>query len=261
MKRSLTVKSFEWIALAGALAWLPYIFTFLKDIFLKPKVRIITAKKAELGFTTLGPILNLRVAFAVENKDIVISGIKICLKHETGEEKVFNWHGVVQNVLQMNNPDSVPIPFEKELSVLAIKLSTKDIEERFIRFQDTRYHITKEEFESKVAKKMVYIQKQDTPNYEELLSSEEMSDLCSFIKQSFTWKKGKYLMEFKMESPANFVLKNNKYYFELSPLEIDNLQKNKELIEKSYEHELKPIEDGQVRNQIKWMWTYPVIKA
>ena len=253
------MKPFEWIALIGAFAWLPHVVIFLKDIFSKPEIRIIIGKTAELGFTTLGAILNLRIAFAVKNKDIVISGIKLRLKHESGEEKVFSWQGIVQNMLQMKSPEGGLIPFEKELTVLAIKLAPKEIEERFIRFQDQAYHTNKEVYEMKSAKKLIYMQESGNPDFDAFLNSEEMRDLYSFIKQSFNWKSGNYSVIFEIESPEKFILKDNEYKFELTSIDVEHIEKNKGIIERSYEYEVKPKKDEEVRQDLVWAWRNPVL--
>lgn len=253
------MKPFEWIALVGAFAWLPYVFKFLKDIFTQTEIRIITEKTVELGFTTFGAILNLRVAFAVRNKDIVISAIKIRLKHESGEEKIFSWHGIVQKMLQMKDPGGSLIPFEKELTVLAIKLEPKEIEERFIRFQEQAYHTNKEVYEMKAAKKSIYMQESGNIDYDNFLKSEEMKDLYSFIKHSFNWKSGKYSVIFEMESPESFILKDNKYTFELTSMDVEHIEKNKGLIERAYEYQYKPKEENETRQELVWAWTNPVL--
>jgi len=254
------LKPFEWIALIGAFAWLPHLISFIKIALSRPEVRIITEKIVELGFTTLGPILNIRMAFAVKNKDIVISGIKLRLKHESGEEKIFTWHGVVQKMLQMNTPEYGPIPFEKVLSVLAIKLSPKEVEERLIRFQDPSYHTDMESYDEKAAKIIIYMQTSGDTDFKSFLKGKEMKDLYSFIKHSFNWKSGKYKLTFEVESQQSFTLKNNMYEFILTPIDIEHIEKNKELIEKSYEYQFLPAQKEEERKQLVWAWRYPVLK-
>ncbi|HAR62094.1 MAG TPA: hypothetical protein DCS13_01370 [Candidatus Margulisbacteria bacterium] len=250
------MKAFDWIALAGALAWLPYLINIIRTFFSKPEVRIITARNIELGFTTYGPILNLRVAFAVANKDVVISNIKLFLKHESGEEKLFTWHGIVQKLLQMNHPDNgLPIPFEKESSVLAVKLRTTDIEERFIRFQDPAYHKNKEGFELKAVKKMNYLKQSNNFDSFQFVKTEEMKDLYVFIKQSFNWKMGMYSIRFDVDSTEKIILEDNLYSFELTQLDIENIEKNKDLIERSYE----PTTEANNNEQINWVWLNPLL--
>ena len=142
----------DWLAVLGALAWAPHLIGLVRDWLVKSKVRIITQRQVEIGFTTYGPIFNLRMAFSVENKDIVISELKIRLTHESGEERIFEWQGITQYLGKMTLPDAVAMPFEKEQSVLAIKLNQKDIEERFIRFQESLFLINQNEQLAKVIK-------------------------------------------------------------------------------------------------------------
>ena len=90
------MKLIDWIAVLGALAWTPHLIGMFKQWIIKSKIRVITHRNAEIGFTTFGPIFNIRLAFAVEHRDIVVSDLKIRLKHESGEEKVFEWQGITQ---------------------------------------------------------------------------------------------------------------------------------------------------------------------
>lgn len=125
-------------AVIGALAWIPPIFVAVRAWITRPEIRVITQPAPEVGFTTLGPILNLRIALTVTHKDIVITGIRLKVTHESGEESVFSWRGIVQRMGTMNYPQVGAVPFEKESNVLAMKVSQKDVEERFIRFQKSR---------------------------------------------------------------------------------------------------------------------------
>lgn len=251
---------YEAAAILGALAWIPYLVKLIKDLTTIPEVRIIVEHTAEIGYTSLGPILNLRIAFAVRHRDIVVSSIKIRLKHEGGEEKSLSWRGITQRIAQMQVPESVPIPWEKESSVLAIKLTEKEVEERLIRFQDNDFHMKKEESESIAGKKLAYLKGKNEFNPDLFLKSEEMNEIITFIKQWFNWKQGKYSVAFDMESPDKFVLKDNTYEFYLNPLNIESLELNKNLIILSYEDMFKfDIEDYKPHKPV-WHWVNPVIK-
>lgn len=155
------MKLIDWIAILGALAWTPHLFSFIHNLLTKPVIQIITPRTVSLGFTTLGSIFNLNLAFSVRNKDIVISSITIRLKHEAGEEKVFNWQNIQQQLMKMRIPDGSVLPYEKEQSVLAIKINQKDIEERFIQFQELSFQKLKNEREDKLAKDITYQRKQN----------------------------------------------------------------------------------------------------
>ena len=56
----------DWVAILGALAWSPHLLKTIQNYFKKPVVQLITQKNPEIGFTTLGPILNWQIAFIVE---------------------------------------------------------------------------------------------------------------------------------------------------------------------------------------------------
>jgi hypothetical protein len=215
------------IAILGALAWTPHLITLIKNYLTKPKVRIITSKSAELGFTSFGPILNLHLAFSVEHKDVVVSDIKIRLKHSSGEERIFEWQGIKQNVGKMTTPDAGSMPFEKEHSVLAIKLNQTQIEERFIRFQDVAFIASKKTYENVALKKIAYLKAENKYDAEGFLREQEMTELYNFTKHSFPWKEGEYIASIEMQSPEEFVLADNVRSFSLSPMDIEELAKNK----------------------------------
>lgn len=251
---------FEVVAILGALAWLPHVLKFLIGVFTRPKIRIIVERTPQIGYTSFGPILNLRIAFSVRRRNIVISSIKIRLKHESGEERILSWQGIVQTLGQMNAPVVGPIPWEKESSVLAIKLTEKEIEERLVRFQEDDYHTKKGNYESQVAKKTTYLKKNGEYDPDKILKSEEMKDLSTFINQWFNWKQGKYTLTFQMESPQKFDLENNVYEFSLNPLNIELLESNKDLIPLSYEDLFKRGVPGYQPQATNWNWVSPILK-
>jgi hypothetical protein len=250
---------FEFAAILGALAWIPPLFKIIKNYLTTPEIRIITQKNAEIGFTTYGPIFNIRIAFATRHKDVVLSAIKITLRHESGEERVFSWQGIVQRMGEIRNPEGATIPWEKEHSVLAIKLNEKEVEERLIRFQEEDFHINKEIYEAKSAKKLSYLFEKGGFNPDEFLQSEEMSEQVSFIKHWTNWKQGEYSITFDIESPEKFILTDNKYKFSFTPLDIEVLEKNKDLILLSYEDEIKNKQKDYQLNNVIWGWRNPVI--
>lgn len=247
----------DWVAVFGALAWLPPIYGVVKSHFTKSNIRIITQKSASIGFTTNGPIFNLGIAFSVKNKDIVISDLKIRVKHESGEEKIFEWQGITQQVGKLTTPDSSVMPFEKEQSVLAIKLNQKDIEERFIRCQEVSFISTKSEYEAKAVRKISYLQSEEKYNPSEFLREQEMKEIYSFIKHSFPWKQGVYIATIEIKSPEKFTIIENSRKFILSHLDIELLSKNKEFIEREY----KRVMLGELEQEetFSWNWCNPIL--
>ena len=254
-----SITIFEIAALLGALAWLPYIIKIIKDYFTKAEIRVILPKYPEVGFTTLGNIFNTKIAFATKNKDIVISDIVIKVKHENGSEKYFSWQGITHRLAELVKDNTTSFPMEKSQSVLAIKLNPRDIEERFIRFQDNTFLQNKDEMQIKLIKKISNLHKSN--KLSELSSADEFLDLLTFINQSFCWTQGKYELEFIIKSPEKFTLVDNKYNFELTPVDIENLENNKENIEKFIELIGKSTSNPEHKAEdLNWKWCYPVIQ-
>lgn len=251
------MKPLDWIAILGALAWTPHLFGMIKQFVTKSKIRVITHRNAEIGFTTHGPIFNIRLAFAVEHRDIVVYDLKIRLRHESGEEKIFEWQGITQQVGKLTTPDAGVMPFEKEQSVLAIKLNQKEIEERFIRCQDASFIASKQEYESKAVKKIAYLKAEGKYDAEAFLREQEMTELYSFNKHTFPWKQGKYTVTIEIQSPEKFEIVDNAREFILTPLDIEELAKNKEVLELDYRRTLVGI--GEDDEDIVWQWRNPAL--
>ncbi|QCU90933.1 hypothetical protein [Thiomicrorhabdus sediminis] len=249
----------DWAAILGALAWTPHVFSVIKNAVTKPVIRVITKRDGEIGFTVLGPIFNIRIAFSVENRDIVVSGLKIKLVHESGEEKIFEWQGIRQQVLKMTAPDGSVLPYEKEQSVLAIKLNQKEIEERSIECQETLYLNNKYDLELAAVKKLSYLKQQEKYEPKEFIACQEMTDLYSFIKQSFSWKTGRYTATIELHSPEEFKLVDNQYEFILTPIDIERLEKNKQNIELDYKNNFVPQNDKEFK-KVDWNWCNPTLK-
>ncbi len=251
------MKFIDWIAIIGALAWLPHLIDLLKRWIVKSHIRVITHRAAEIGFTTNGPIFNLRLAFAVSKKDIVVSDLKIRVRHESGEEKIFEWQGITQQMGKMTMPDSNVMPFEKEQSVLAIKLTQKEIEERFIRCQDASFIASQQEYISAAVKKSTYLKNEGKYNLETFLREQEMTDLYTFNKHAFSWKPGKYEMTIEIQSPELFSIVDNKRSFTLSPLDIEKMSHNKNMLEPDYKRIVMGVDKDNP--QIEWQWCNPIL--
>lgn len=247
----------DFVAIVGALAWTPPIIVTIKGWLTKPQIRIFTQPKPEIGFTTLGPILNLRVALTTTHKDIVITGIRLKITHETGEQIILSWSGITQRIGTMNYPQVGAVPFDKEVNVLAMKVALKDVEERFIRFQNVNFLQRKSQLEATTLKTMAHLRQIKSFDGTTFLKSQEMGDLYSYIKQSFSWKPGGYQLQVLIESPDPFNVLDDEYFFTLTPLQVQNLTSNLDHIEQYYSDEILPNKEDKEQTQIAWNWIYP----
>ena len=251
------MKIIDWVAILGALAWTPHLISLIKSYFTKPEIRIITQKLAEIGFTTYGPIFNIRIAFSVKNRDVVISNFRIKVTHESGEQKNYEWQGLRQQVMKMHTSDGA-IPYEKENSVLAIKLSQREVEERIIQCQELSFVAGKRDIEDKAKKRLSYDREQEGYDPLKFLKCQEAIDVYNYIKHAFTWKSGKYKVVFELESPESFNIVDNEYEFTLTPMDIEELEKNKKSIEQDYLNAFVA-SDNEAYKQVHWNWRNPSI--
>lgn len=58
----------EIAAYIGAAAWAPQIGSWMYGWLVKPRVQILPERMVEVGFTTLGPIFNIRLALSASKK-------------------------------------------------------------------------------------------------------------------------------------------------------------------------------------------------
>lgn len=144
--------------------------------------------------------------------------------------------------------------------MLAIKLLEREVEERFIRFQEPDFHTNKESYDAKAEKRLAYMQGSCGIDLDQFLASEEMMDVCSFVKHWFGWKQGKYTLTLEVESPERFKIKDNVHEFSLNALDIEGLEANKGMIESSYEDQMKAGVEGYSPKRPIWNWTYPVLR-
>ncbi len=212
------MKILDWVAILGALAWVPHLIKFVRDLFTRPSIRLYTQKRLMVGFNTLGPIIYLKIAFVVKNKDLVVSGMRFRLKHQDGDEKVFVWQEIVQTFGTHTYP-AVSVPFQKQSDVLAIKAKESEVEDRFISFQDESFVERWRDLWEKAMEKQMHLRRQGKTD-EEFLMSVEMSELRTFNERSFSWKEGKYELHFELDSPQKFRLSGNSYQFSLSSVRL-----------------------------------------
>ena len=101
---------------------------------------------------------------------------------------------------------------------------------------------------------MTYLKDQNEFDHGKFLKSQEMVDLFGYIKRSFSWKAGNYEAIIEIDSPEEFNLIDNRYGFSLTPIDIEDLDKDKSQIEKSFE-----ILKEDKSNEVIWYWRYPLL--
>src|SRR3989304_9497204 len=93
----------EIAAYIGAAAWLPQIAAWIYRYFVQPAVTVVPDKYAEVGFTSFGPIFNMKMAFSADNKDLIIDGFELLIRHSDGASRTLRWSGLSETFSEITD--------------------------------------------------------------------------------------------------------------------------------------------------------------
>ncbi|MBI1748058.1 MAG: hypothetical protein HYR55_15935 [Acidobacteria bacterium] len=217
----------EIAAYVGAAAWLPQIATWLYNRFIRPPITIIPDKYAEVGFTSYGPIFNVRMAFSSERKDVIIEGFEILLKHEDGDTRTLRWAGLTETFSEITDNAGNRQVVSRDQTPIALKIGTESLVEKFVRFQEPRHHESERPVISELLAHFNFLKRSGDPDYvARTLKSKELYSVQETRQKSFWWKQGRYEATLRLSSPKKFELAHSRYQFVLSPNDIDRLKQN-----------------------------------
>ena len=215
------------IAIIGALAWLQQpIIGWLKKKYSKPKLTTFIHEDLEIGYTTFGPILNLNIAFSIENKDSLINYIDLRLVHASSNATFqLKWVWFEEKFMEIEVPEQLNIPYKRNQIAIVLKLNTENVIEKKIGFQSSDFKIKTSDLQKACNQEQLLLSNsQKSPS--EIESKKCYNDYNDLFKSDFTWKEGKYnisiktkLVDLKEEQEVNFS-------FNLNSLDIKKLEQN-----------------------------------
>ena len=68
--------TYSWLSIIGAGAWTYPLGVAIHRVAVKPKIRISPGENVQIGYTGLGPIVNLHCAISTRRKDALIERIE-----------------------------------------------------------------------------------------------------------------------------------------------------------------------------------------
>lgn len=249
------MKPEEIAAYIGAAAWLPQIAVWLYRAIVKPKLRVVPDQFAEVGFTALGPIFNVRMAFLVENRDLIIDDLELVARHEDGESRTFRWAGLGETFSEITDSSGNRQIVSRDQSPIALKVVVQALLEKTVRFQEPRFHQA-DAITTKALVTHFNFLKQKTPDnfVSDVLESKEFFSVVDSRQKWFFWKAGQYTLTLKPTSPQKFKLVESTYSFELSVADIEQLRKNIPTID----FEIKNVINSNIKDYkaapVVWQW-------
>ncbi len=213
----------------GAAAWAPQIASWLYSRFANPTVRLIPQATVELGYTTYGPIFNVRLAMSTQRKDAVVERISVSLQHEHGEQHELVWTGLRETFSEITDTQGNRQVVERDQPAIALKLSPTILVEKFVRFQEPSFHEAHRPLVEALAAEDSRLKSAGDDYREKTLASRELFTLLEFYRARFWWKPGQYTIRFGIRSPDHAKLAKVAYIFRLPQFEVEAMSKNLDL--------------------------------
>lgn len=259
------MNAIDWVAIIGAAAWAPQIFTWLYQFITKPKITLYLHTKPEIGYTSLGPIFNVSLALLSEKKGIALNNFSVSIRHESGASYTFDWDGLSEDLSEIQNPLGQPTAIRKTYLPLVVRVLPLGVAQIFVRYQ---YRPFKERFGQNLQAAQNKLQLlrnagrlRTEQDIDALASEQEFSDIVRLINSEFIWVAGRYTAVFDFQSPSRFKYKKDECAFSLSQDDIDELRKNIDNIKLNTMQTAKTIvlQDYKAK-EIPWKWRYPELR-
>ena len=244
----------ELAAYIGAAAWLPQIATWVYRWFVRPRITITPDRYGEVGFTSFGPIFNLRMAFASDRKDAIIDGFELVVRHADGETRTFRWSGLKEDFSEMRDDAGNRLRVSREENPIALKIGTESLVVKVVRFQEPRYHETVRPALSSLLTQFNFLKRNDSEYVSKTLASKERFELLETRRKSFWWKAGRYDLTIKLSSPRKFRLTQSQFAFDLTSIDIDHLRQNVEALATDIQNVINSNLPDFQEQPVEWNW-------
>ena len=245
----------EIAAYIGATAWLPQIATWLYRKFVQPVVTVVPDRYAEVGFTSFGPIFNMRMVFSAENRDLIVDGFELLLQHSDGDNYTLRWSGLSETFSEITDAAGNRQVMSRDQTPIALKIGTESLIEKFVRFQESRYHETDRPVTSNLIAHFNFLKQSNPTDYvAQTLSSKELFAVLETRQKSFWWKPGRYQITIKLSSPKKFKLTHSQFYFELTSIDIDRLKQNVATVESELRDLISSNLPDFKAQPVNWNW-------
>lgn len=245
----------EIAAYVGAGAWLPQIATWIYHAVVRPVITIVPERTVEVGFTSFGPIFNLRLALASKRADAVIDGIELDVRHADGATRILRWAGLKETLSEVRDQAGLRQQVvERDEVPVALKLGTTSLVQRFVRFQEPAYHDSLEPLMSDLVAHFNHLKRTDPEFVTKTIASQEIHTVIEARKQSFWWKPGKYSLRFSLNSLDRISVRNDQAEFTLTASDIERLRANLDVLKIELENLVKSNIEDQAPPPIVWNW-------
>ena len=249
------MKLLDFIAILGALAWLPQIISWIYNFMKKPEISIYHDGEAEVGYTKNGNVFNLRLSFLARYKYALIDNIELLLIDKDGAHHTLKWMWYSETFYELQGPGG-NATMARQQNAIAINAFKDVLIEKFIGFQSINFLEKRKELAYKLTTFVENHKTNGDININNIKNSHEYNELIRLYKNSLLWKSGSYSAVAKIHIADTNETINHCFSFRLSDLELDTLNKNIEYVKSIIDYEFIGI-DKELTGA--WLWAKPTI--
>ena len=255
------MKPEEIAAYIGAAAWIPVVIAWINRVLTKPKLRIIADQQFELGFTSLGPIFNVRLAWFVESRALVVNEVKFEVTHTDGESHTFVWSGIAERFSEIHDLTSGKRQIvSRDQTPIAIKVFVQAPFEKSFRFIEAKFVEADKVTGEPLLDHFNFLKTQYPQTYvADALASQQFHNFINARQTFLWWKPGTYTVKMKISSPQSFKFKVDTFSFSLSAGDVTRLKQNINWIDVDMKNTINSNTAGAVPTEFLWQWVNPSV--
>jgi hypothetical protein len=244
----------------GASAWIPQIGRWVYSLWEKPKLRILPSATVTLGYTNLGPSVQLTASLSTDRRNALIERVDLEVSHELGEKRQLTWVLISEFGQQMTGPTGEVINFGRSEPATAIKITTDALTPRQILFQDPAFAQKATMLGEQVLEHYRYLKPKDENPLKTLLESKELRPAREHFERAFYWKPGRYAFQISLRSASSKQSHVQKFEIQLSNVDSDRLASNCGLFAEYVSAAILDT-DGVPSKNPAWKWLSTPIRA
>lgn len=243
------------VAILGALAWMPQIFTWIYKWLRRPEVSIFHDSESEVGCIKNGCAFNVRLSFLSRKKHALIDDIQLLLTDKNGASHTLKWIWHSETLYELLGPEG-NATMSKQQNAIAINAYEDALIEKFVGFQSVEF-IEERKRLSYLLQTFIENQKSGgCLKVDQVKASKEYNDLVRLYKSCFLWKSGEYNCILKVHIADINQVVEHKFKFVLSDIEEDALRKNLDIARVAIDCEFV---DPASPITSTWFWAKPSI--
>lgn len=241
----------------GAAAWLYPIYVTISKKLTKLKIKLTPIDTIQLGYTTLGPIINMSCAISAEKRDAIIERIELEVCHEDGDTHTLTWKTLDEiQYQQFMSFAGEGGTIGRSQPAIVLKVSTTMLSEKKIGFWDVKHQEQIQGYNNKLIEQLHHLRKIKSPDiYNNLFKTREFTDLNDCFVNGMYWKIGNYTAKLSIFVSASSKSFTEIRYFSLDNENIESLKVNTRLLEQSFRNVLT-----KEAPPVVWGWIYPKLK-